>query len=95
MLDKDHLLKLKKLYKTLEPTIRIGKNGITTNTYPEIIKVLKKKSIVKIKILKNCEEDKEELIKKITIGTGSVLIHKIGKVFTLYKKGKYRNDSNY
>ena len=91
-MDKARLNELRKISKTLDPTIRIGKLGVSDSTYSEIIKVLKKKRIVKVKILKNCEEERDKIIESILSGTDSILVNQIGRVFTLYKEGNFKND---
>jgi RNA-binding protein len=80
---RDHELLLKA--KDLPCTIRIGKNGVTDRTIDEINRALRKKKMVKIKILQNCQEDKDKVFDAVAAKTGSILLQKIGKVFTLYK----------
>lgn len=77
---------LKQKAKTLEPVIRIGKNGVNDNVHQEIKKLLKKRKLIKIKILNNCPIDKQELIAEIIDKSGSTLVSKIGNVFSIYRK---------
>jgi RNA-binding protein len=75
--------------KTLEPVLRIGKNGLTDNVHTEVEKLLKKRKLIKIKILNNCPiEEKNELIEQIIQKSGSVLVAKIGNVFTIFREKK-------
>lgn len=73
--------------KTLEPLIRIGKNGLTEGAIEEIKSMLKKKRLIKIKMLKAFVhgKDKKELIKKIVDETGSKLVDDLGNVVVLKK----------
>lgn len=84
------LNKLKKEASLLQPLLRIGKKGINENIYTEVKKLLKTRSLVKIKILNNSGIDEKEefdgIIKNILEKTGSELVSKIGKTFTIYKK---------
>lgn len=84
------LNKLKKEATTLQPLLRIGKNGLNDNIYTEVKKLLKTRSLVKIKVLNNSgideKEEFEELIEKILKESKSELVSKIGKTFTIYKK---------
>ena len=58
---------LRKKAKNLEPVLRIGKNGINDNVLAETRKLLKKRKLIKIKILNNCEiGDKDLIINIIT-----------------------------
>jgi RNA-binding protein len=81
--------KLRQKAKNLEPVIRIGKKGLTKNVFLETEKLLKKRKLIKIKILNNCPiENKKEIIDSIVKKTNSVLVSKIGNVFSIYRNPK-------
>ena len=73
----------------IEPTIRIGKNGLTEGTITEIKKQLKKRKIIKIKLLRSFaeREEKDESARKIAELTNSMILERKGFVVTL--KSKY------
>jgi len=79
--------KLKEKAKTLEPVIRIGKNGLTENTIKEIKKQLNKKKLIKVKLLRAfiSDKNKKEVAKEIAQETNSQLIDLVGFVVVLYK----------
>jgi len=79
--------KLKEKAKTLEPVIRIGKNGLTENTIKEIKKQLNKKKLIKVKLLRAfiSDKNKKEVAKEIAQKTNSQLIDLVGFVIVLYK----------
>ena len=79
--------KLKEKAKSLEPVIRIGKNGLTENTIKEIKKQLNKKKLVKLKLLKAfiSDKNKKEIAKEIAKKTNSKIIDLVGFVIVLYK----------
>jgi len=79
--------KLKEKAKTLEPVIRIGKNGLTENTIKEIKKQLNKKKLIKVKLLKAFVKgkDKKLVANNIAEETNSKLIDMVGFVIVLYK----------
>ena len=78
---------LKARAKSLDPVLRIGKNGLTENVFIEIEKLLKKRKLIKIKILNNCAaEDFDEMIDSILEKTKAMLVSKIGNVFSIYKE---------
>ena len=79
--------KLKDKAKTLEPVIRIGKNGLTESTIKEIKKQLNKKKLIKVKLLKAfiSDKNKKEVAKEIAEKTSSQLIYMVGFVVVLYK----------
>ncbi|MBI2131117.1 YhbY family RNA-binding protein [Candidatus Woesearchaeota archaeon] len=77
--------------KPLEPIIRIGKEGLNDKVIGEIMKVLKKRKLIKIRILKSSKESKGRkeskgsIIDEISEKTGSVLVEKVGSVAVIYK----------
>ncbi len=77
--------KLKHKAKTLQPVIRIGKNGLNENVHKEIKKLLKKRKLIKIKILNNCPVDKNSLIEEILKKSKSNLISRIGNIFSIHR----------
>ena len=79
--------KLKEKAKTLEPVIRIGKNGLTENTIKEIKKQLNKKKLIKVKLLRAFinDKDKKLVANKIAEETNSRIIDLVGFVIVLYK----------
>jgi len=79
--------KLKEKAKTLEPVIRIGKNGLTESTIKEIKKQLNKKKLIKVKLLRAfiSDKNKKEVAKEIAEKTSSQLIYMVGFVVVLYK----------
>jgi RNA-binding protein len=81
-------IKLRSKAKTLEPIVRIGKNGLTEGTVNEIKLQLKKKKLIKIKLLRSFVQDKnkKELIKKIASVTNSEIIESVGFILVLSKK---------
>ncbi len=78
-------LKSKALH--LEPTIRVGKNGMTDSIVEEIICQLKKRKMVKIKMLKSFADgvEKEVFFKDLEKNTRAKIVHRVGFIVTLYK----------
>ena len=79
---------LKSRAKTLEPVLRIGKNGLSEGTVNEIKTQLRKKKLIKIKLLTSFIQDKnkKDLIKEIASLTDSEVIESVGFVVVLNKK---------
>ena len=79
---------MKSKAKLMEPTIRIGKNGLTETVLEEIRKQLSKKKLIKIKMLKSLADKSsrkkigEELVGK----TNAQLIDQVGFVYVLAKR---------
>ena len=74
----------------LSPTVWIGKNGLDHKLIEEIKLQLKKRKLVKVKLLKGAIDeqniDRKTIPNEIARLTDSVLILKVGFVFTLYKE---------
>lgn len=93
----ENTLALRKEAVLLEPTVRIGKNGITDSVILEISALLRKRGLVKVKILRSAfgEENaphspaapsKEDIINETVKKTHSRLIQKVGMTFTIYRE---------
>lgn len=76
--------------RSIEPLLRIGKNGLTPGVVNEIVAQLKKKRLVKIKLLKAFIEgkDKKEAGRELAEKTGAILVQQVGFVVVLYWRGK-------
>ena len=84
---------LKKKAHNLEAIVRIGKDGLNQNIIQSILDAIESRELIKVKILQNCEEDKDEVAKILSERTSSELVQVIGHTIVLYKqssKEKYR-----
>ena len=72
-----------------EPSIfQIGKGGLTPELTKAIGDALEKRELVKINILKNCDEDVNIIAEAIAGRTGSEVVQVIGKKLVLFKYQK-------
>ncbi len=72
-----------------EPSIfQIGKGGLTPELTKAIGDALEKRELVKINILKNCDEDVNIMAEAIAGRTGSEVVQVIGKKLVLFKYQK-------
>ena len=69
---------------------QIGKEGLSLNLFESINQALKARELVKISILKTCDEDINELVVDICANTKAELVQVIGKTVVLYKQSKER-----
>lgn len=79
---------LKKVSQTLEPQLLIGKSGITDNLIEQIKDHLEKNEILKIKVLSNNTEEKDELVSKVLEMTEAEFVSSLGNKFVIYKRNK-------
>ncbi|HLC95853.1 MAG TPA: YhbY family RNA-binding protein [Candidatus Nanoarchaeia archaeon] len=83
------ILIMRKRASQLEPSVWIGKNGLTGAVLNEIKVALEKKECIKVKILKGALEHskRQEIAHSIVEQSGSQLVQLVGNVIVLYKKG--------
>lgn len=77
---------LKSLAHKLEPVLLIGKGGVNENTLTQLDELLNKRELIKIKILNNNYDDKDELIESILNSLNAEFIQFIGSKFTIYRE---------
>ena len=84
-MDIKQLKELRVKSHSLESILNIGKSGITDSVVKEILKLLKKRKLIKIKLLKSAGE-REELVEELISKTQATLVRSVGRVVVLYKK---------
>lgn len=70
----------------LNPIFQVGKTGVNENMIDQISDVLEKRELIKISILQNCFEDKDEVAKDIADGVDANIVQIIGNTIVLYKE---------
>lgn len=82
----ESLQKLKDKARSIEPIIRIGKNGLSDGQINEIKKLIQKRKLIKIKMLSAFMEGKDriEVANELAQKTETVMIQAIGNVIVLY-----------
>ena len=84
---------LRALAHHLSPIFKVVKSGVNSDMSQGIRDALEKRELLKVSILQNCEEDKDEVAKILSERTSSELVQVIGHTIVLYKqssKEKYR-----
>ena len=84
---------LRALAHHLSTIFQVGKSGVNSDMIQGIRDALEKRELLKVSILQNCEEDKDEVAKILSERTSSELVQVIGHTIVLYKqssKEKYR-----
>ncbi|MDW0117415.1 ribosome assembly RNA-binding protein YhbY [Sporosarcina thermotolerans] len=71
----------------LQPIFQIGKGGLTDQIIKQIEEALEARELIKVSILQNCEEDKNEIASKLE-SAGIEVAQVIGKILVLYKESK-------
>ena len=79
---------LRSLAHHLQPIFQVGKGGVNENLIRQVDETLEVRELIKISILNNCEDDKEEIAMEIARGARAELVQIIGKTIVLYKERK-------
>lgn len=71
----------------LQPIFQIGKGGLTQPIIKQIEEALEARELIKVSILQNCEEDKNDIADRLQ-EAGIDVVQVIGKILILYKESK-------
>ena len=79
---------LKKEAHSMEPMVRIGKDGLSENLVQSLVDVINSRELVKVKILQNSEVEKREVAEELALRSGCELVAIIGKtlIFKMFNK---------
>jgi len=72
----------------LTPIFQVGKGGVNDHMLKQIEEALEVRELLKVSILTNNEDDKNEVAEKLAKGTKSELVQLIGLTVVLYKPSK-------
>ncbi len=73
-------------HHALEPSVRIGKEGITENVVKLVITLLKRRKVIKVKFLPTAiTSDKKVLVKELAERAHARVIHQVGFIAVLEK----------
>lgn len=79
---------LKSLAHSLEPSVYLGKAGLTENIIKEVDVNLEIRELVKVKIQEGCALQPKDVANEIAQQLGAEFVQAIGKKFTLYRESK-------
>ena len=72
----------------LSPIFQVGKGGINDAMIKQIGEALEVRELIKVSILQNCEDDKQEVAEALAKGADAELVQLIGLTVVLYKPSK-------
>jgi len=79
---------LKSLASNLNPSFQIGKGSVTPEMISAVSECFNNNELIKLNVLKNCDDDAKEIAIVIAERTRSTLVQVIGKKIVLYKPFK-------
>ena len=76
----------------IDPTFQIGKAGVGENMIEQLKDILENRELIKIHVLQNNFDDKNELANELSQATKSELVQVIGSMIVLYKESQENKD---
>ena len=72
----------------LTPIFQVGKGGVNDQMLRQLRDALEARELIKVRILDNCEDEKNEVAESLATGTGAELVQLIGLTVVLYKESR-------
>ncbi|GGB28842.1 ribosome assembly RNA-binding protein YhbY [Virgibacillus dakarensis] len=72
----------------LKPIFQVGKDGVNENMIEQMKEALEKRELIKVSVLQNCLEDKDDVAVKLAEGTEAEIVQIIGNNIVLYKESE-------
>jgi len=79
---------LRGLAHDLDPTVYIGKSGLTENIIKEMDTGLETRELVKVKLQEGCGLEPKDVANEIAESLKAEFVQAIGRKFTLYRESK-------
>lgn len=79
-------VKLRTMAQKIDPLIQIGKGGISENLLDSASNILDKRELLKVKLLRNADIEKEEAATALCQLLKAELVQQIGNVLVLYRR---------
>ena len=91
MLNSKQVRYLKSLAHHLNATFQVGKDGVNDNMVRDILAYLNKNELMKVSVLQNCPQTKEE-VAEVFANADIEVVQIIGKTIVLYKHSDNAKD---
>ncbi|MFJ7737894.1 ribosome assembly RNA-binding protein YhbY [Lysinibacillus sp. NPDC097287] len=72
----------------LTPIFQVGKGGVSDEMTKQIREALEVRELIKVRILDNCEDEKQEVAEALAKGARAELVQLIGLTVVLYKESR-------
>lgn len=79
---------LRSLAHHLDPIFQVGKGGVNEHMFRHISEAIEKRELIKISVLNNNDDDRNQIGQELAEGSGAELVQVIGRVIVLYKESK-------
>ena len=82
---------LRAMGSTIEPIVQVGKGGVTDNLVQQMDDVLEARELVKLRVLNNSPEERDDIAGKIAAATGAAVAQTIGHTVLFYRPSQKKN----
>ncbi|AEI42715.1 ribosome assembly RNA-binding protein YhbY [Paenibacillus mucilaginosus] len=79
---------LRSLAHHLDPIFQVGKGGVNEHIIRHINDAIETRELIKVTVLNNCMEDRDEVAQQLADGAKAELVQVIGKIVVLYKESR-------
>lgn len=79
---------LRSMGMKLDPVVNIGKEGVTPTVVQAVREAIKKRELIKVRVLQNCEEEPKEAITVLAERSDVNLVQVIGRNGLFYKRNQ-------
>ncbi|MCD1258442.1 ribosome assembly RNA-binding protein YhbY [Paenibacillus athensensis] len=79
---------LRSLAHHIDPIFQVGKGGVNDHLIRHIEEALEVRELIKVTVLNNSGEDRQEVGEELSQRSGAELVQVIGKIIVLYKASK-------
>ncbi|MFC0215854.1 ribosome assembly RNA-binding protein YhbY [Paenibacillus chartarius] len=79
---------LRSLAHHLDPIFQVGKGGVNEHIIRHIEEAIEKRELIKISVLNNNDDDREDIAEELANGAGCELVQVIGRTIVLYKESR-------
>ncbi len=76
---------LRSIGMNIEAIVQVGKNGVNENTVHSLDEALEARELVKVKVLKNCFEEIDEVAKSLEAQCDCEIVQVIGRNILLFR----------
>ncbi len=77
---------LRSMGMNVDPVMNIGKEGLTPTVVQAAREAIKKRELIKVRVLQNCEEEPEDILVMLADRADSELVQVIGRNGLLYRR---------
>lgn len=79
---------LRSMGMKLDPVVNIGKEGVTPTVVQAVREAIKKRELIKVRVLQNCEEEPKDAITVLAERSDVNLVQIIGRNGLFYKRNR-------